>query len=40
MAEANGCLQFADGRAPNFVLLDWVDEGQAFQAGNMLNGVE
>jgi len=39
MTNAAGCAQFADGRAPNFVLLDWVDQGQAFQAGNQLNGL-
>jgi hypothetical protein len=39
LADANGCAGFADGRAPNFVLLDWVDEGQAFQAGRQLNGL-
>jgi len=39
LADANGCTKFADGRAPNFVLLDWVDEGQAFQAASTLNGL-
>jgi len=39
LANAAGCAQFADGRAPNFILLDWVDEGQGIQAGNQLNGL-
>jgi len=39
LADANGCTQFAAGRAPNFVLLDWIDEGDAFKAGNTLNGL-
>jgi len=37
LANANGCAQFADGRAPNFVLLDWVNVGQAIATANLLN---
>ncbi|KAF7416421.1 hypothetical protein PC9H_002687 [Pleurotus ostreatus] len=36
---ANGCAQFAAGRAPNFVLLDYVNIGQGKQAVDILNGV-
>ena len=25
-------------RAPNFVLLDWVDDGRVIEAGERLNG--
>ena len=39
MANAAGCEQFAAGRAPNFVLLDFVDLGQGLQAVNQLNGL-
>ncbi|KAJ8508864.1 hypothetical protein ONZ45_g8909 [Pleurotus djamor] len=35
---ANGCAQFAAGRAPNFVLLDYVDIGQGKRAVDVLNG--
>ncbi|TDL29179.1 PLC-like phosphodiesterase [Rickenella mellea] len=38
LANAYGCTQFANGRAPNFILLDWVDVGQAYQAADILNG--
>jgi hypothetical protein len=38
-ADAAGCTQFAAGRAPNFVLLDFVNLGQGLQAANQLNGL-
>jgi hypothetical protein len=34
-----GCAQFSDHRAPNFIILDFVNVGAAFQAANVLNGV-
>lgn len=37
-ANAAGCEQFAAGRAPNFVLLDFVNIGQGKQAVDQLNG--
>ena len=37
-ANAAGCAQFANGRAPNFVLLDFVNIGQGKQAVDQLNG--
>ncbi|CDO72800.1 hypothetical protein BN946_scf184994.g53 [Trametes cinnabarina] len=36
---AAGCEQFAAGRAPNFVLLDFVNLGQGLDAVNQLNGL-
>ncbi|EPQ50098.1 PLC-like phosphodiesterase, partial [Gloeophyllum trabeum ATCC 11539] len=38
LANAYGCTQFADGRAPNFLLLDFVDKGEPFKAADILNG--
>ncbi|KAF9448750.1 PLC-like phosphodiesterase [Macrolepiota fuliginosa MF-IS2] len=38
LAHANGCTPFTDGRAPNFVLLDYVNIGQGMEAVNQLNG--
>jgi len=38
LANAAGCASFAQGRAPNFVLLDYVDKGEAFKAADKLNG--
>ncbi|KDQ53667.1 hypothetical protein JAAARDRAFT_420469 [Jaapia argillacea MUCL 33604] len=38
LANAYGCSHFADGRAPNFVLLDFVNKGQPFAAADILNG--
>ncbi|KAF8067758.1 PLC-like phosphodiesterase [Lyophyllum atratum] len=38
LAHANGCASFASGRAPNFVLLDWVNVGDGPAAVNRLNG--
>ncbi|KII84963.1 hypothetical protein PLICRDRAFT_349496 [Plicaturopsis crispa FD-325 SS-3] len=37
-AHANNCTQFADGRAPNFILMDFVNIGQGAQAADTLNG--
>ena len=39
LANAAGCTQFAAGRAPNFVLLDFVDLGNGLDAVNQLNGL-
>ncbi|KAL7281152.1 PLC-like phosphodiesterase [Trametes coccinea BRFM310] len=36
---AAGCEQFAAGRAPNFVLLDFVNLGNGLDAVNQLNGL-
>lgn len=38
VAHANGCAGFAGGRAPNFVILDYVNVGQTVAAVNKLNG--
>ncbi|KAI0331207.1 PLC-like phosphodiesterase [Cubamyces sp. BRFM 1775] len=38
-ANAAGCEQFSAGRAPNFVLLDFVNLGQGLDAVNQLNGL-
>ncbi|KAG5637387.1 hypothetical protein H0H81_004764 [Sphagnurus paluster] len=38
LGHANGCAPFASGRAPNFVLLDWVNVGDGPAAVNRLNG--
>jgi len=38
LSNAYGCTSFAGGRAPNFLLLDFVDLGDAFHAANILNG--
>ncbi|KAI0071716.1 PLC-like phosphodiesterase [Panus rudis PR-1116 ss-1] len=37
-ANAAGCAPLAGGRAPNFVLLDFVNIGQGLEAVNRLNG--
>ena len=39
MKNAGGCEGFAAGRAPNFVLLDFVDKGNGLDAVNQLNGL-
>ncbi|KAI0633661.1 PLC-like phosphodiesterase [Trametes polyzona] len=39
LANAAGCEQFAAGRAPNFVLLDFVNIGKGLDAVNQLNGL-
>ncbi|EEB89085.1 hypothetical protein MPER_12864 [Moniliophthora perniciosa FA553] len=38
MANAGGCAPLAAGKAPNFVMLDWVNVGEGMKAVNMLNG--
>jgi hypothetical protein len=38
-ANVNECLPLNGGFNPTFILLDWVDQGQAFTAANMLNGI-
>jgi len=35
---ANKCAPLSGNRKPNFVLLDWVDEGEPFKAADKLNG--
>jgi hypothetical protein len=37
-ADACRSIPESGGRAPNFVLLDWVDSGQVIEAGERLNG--
>ena len=39
MKNVGGCQGFAAGRAPNFVLLDFVDKGHGLDAVNQLNGL-
>ncbi|THH30404.1 hypothetical protein EUX98_g3778 [Antrodiella citrinella] len=39
IANANGCAPLSAGRAPNFVLLDYVNIGEGLQAVNQLNGL-
>ncbi|KAI0694339.1 PLC-like phosphodiesterase [Cytidiella melzeri] len=39
LAHARNCAHLAAGRAPNCVLLDFVNLGQGLQAVNMLNGL-
>ncbi|KAF8304908.1 PLC-like phosphodiesterase [Clavulina sp. PMI_390] len=39
LADANGCTSLNGGLAPTFVLLDFVDQGQAIATGNFLNGL-
>jgi hypothetical protein len=38
LKDANGCVGLAGGVLPSHVLLDYVDKGQAIEAGNKLNG--
>ncbi|TFK19863.1 PLC-like phosphodiesterase [Coprinopsis marcescibilis] len=38
MAHVAGCAPFAQGRAPNFVLLDYLDVGDGKRAVDQLNG--
>ncbi|KAH0582278.1 hypothetical protein H2248_011916 [Termitomyces sp. 'cryptogamus'] len=38
IAHANGCAGFVNGRAPNFVLLDYVNVGEGPAAVDILNG--
>ncbi|KAJ7907654.1 hypothetical protein B0H13DRAFT_1879386 [Mycena leptocephala] len=39
LADANGCAPLAGNRAPNFVLIDYVNLGDPFTAANQLNGL-
>ncbi|KAJ7084558.1 PLC-like phosphodiesterase [Mycena belliarum] len=39
LAHANECAPLGGGRAPSFVLLDFVNLGAGFQAADVLNGV-
>ncbi|PPQ64035.1 hypothetical protein CVT24_008848 [Panaeolus cyanescens] len=39
LAHANGCAPLSQGRAPNFVLLDYIDIGQGKKTVDMLNGL-
>ena len=38
LANAYGCAPFGGGRAPNFVLLDFVNIGEGIRAADLLNG--
>ncbi|EIN06469.1 PLC-like phosphodiesterase [Punctularia strigosozonata HHB-11173 SS5] len=38
LADANGCTSFGAGRAPAFVLLDFITRGEALKAVDILNG--
>ncbi|KAL0063896.1 hypothetical protein AAF712_009178 [Marasmius tenuissimus] len=38
MDHVSGCSEFSAKRNPNFVLLDWVDEGEGFKAADTMNG--
>ncbi|EIM90665.1 PLC-like phosphodiesterase, partial [Stereum hirsutum FP-91666 SS1] len=38
LADAAGCAALGGGRFPNFVLLDYVDLGDAFTAADTMNG--
>jgi len=39
MSQAKACVGLGDNALPTHILLDFVDEGQAIAAGNMLNGL-
>jgi len=39
LANVNGCLHFGSNRNPQFLLLDYVDIGEGFNAANQLNGL-
>jgi hypothetical protein len=39
MANVHGCVPLGANRAPNFILLDYVNIGQAFHAADQLNGL-
>jgi hypothetical protein len=39
IAHVNGCVALGANRAPNFILLDFVNIGQAFQGADLLNGL-
>lgn len=38
LADANGCAGFSGGKAPSFVLLDFIDLGEGRKAVDLLNG--
>jgi len=38
LANVDSCKGFVGGRKPKFILLDWVDVGEAFKAADQLNG--
>ncbi|KAJ2921364.1 hypothetical protein H1R20_g15730, partial [Candolleomyces eurysporus] len=38
IAHANGCAPLSRGRAPNYVLLDYIDIGEGMKAVDRLNG--
>ncbi|KAL0578399.1 hypothetical protein V5O48_003590 [Marasmius crinis-equi] len=40
LANVARCAPLAQDRNPNFVLLDFVDKGEAFKAGEILNGLQ
>jgi len=39
VANADNCVPLANGRYPNFVLIDYINIGNAFKAGDQLNGL-
>ncbi|KAF7316279.1 PLC-like phosphodiesterase [Mycena indigotica] len=39
MANVNGCSPLAGNRSPNFILLDFVEKGDAFNVAKKLNGL-
>ncbi|KAL0063901.1 hypothetical protein AAF712_009183 [Marasmius tenuissimus] len=40
MANVQGCAPLAQNRNPNFLLLDFVEDGEAFKAADILNGFQ
>ncbi|KAK1215655.1 hypothetical protein PQX77_021719 [Marasmius sp. AFHP31] len=40
MANVQGCAPLAQGRNPNFLLLDFVEDGEAFKTADILNGFQ
>jgi hypothetical protein len=38
LANANGCAPLGGGRAPSFLLLDYVNIGDGVKAADVLNG--
>lgn len=39
LADSAGCASIAQGRAPNYVLMDFVNLGDGLAAVNQLNGL-
>jgi len=39
LANSNGCAPYSGGKAPSFVLLDFVDIGEGMKAVDILNGL-